>query len=100
MTYKLLWTIPFGAALTACSSAEETTGTTTAAAQIATSDVSLASTGTFNTGNNPINLVQSGKVSFVDDELVNVKVNPLRHPPPTIEKISLSTLRPMTKRSL
>ena len=77
MTYKLLWTIPFAAALMACSSAEETTGTTTAAAQIATSDVSLASTGTFNTGNNPINLVQSGKVSFVDDELVNVKVNPL-----------------------
>lgn len=60
-----------------CSSAEETAGTTTAAAQIATSDVSLASTGTFNTSNNPITLVQNGKVSFVNDEVVNVKVNPL-----------------------
>ena len=77
MTYKFLWTIPFGAALTACSSAEETTGTTTAAAQIATSDVSLASTGTFNTGNNPMTLAQNGKVSFVNDEVINVKVNPL-----------------------
>ena len=77
MTYKLLWTIPFAAALMACSSAEETTGTTTAAAQIATSDVSLASTGTFNTGNNPITLVQNGKVSLIKDEVINVKVNPL-----------------------
>ncbi len=77
MTYKLLWTIPFAAALMACSSAEETTGTTTAAAQIATSDVSLASTGTFNTGNNPITLVQNGKVSLIKNEVINVKVNPL-----------------------
>lgn len=77
MTYKLLWTIPFAVTLTACSSAEETAGTTTAAAQIATSDVSLASTGTFNTSNNPITLVRNGKVSFVNDEVVNVKVNPL-----------------------
>ena len=77
MTYKLLWTIPFAAALTACSTAEETTGTKTAAAQIATSGVSLASTGTFNTGNNPMTLAQNGKVSFVNDEVINVKVNPL-----------------------
>ena len=77
MTYKLLWTIPFAAALTACSTAEETTGTKTAAAQIATSGVSLASTGTFNTGNNPMTLEQNGKVSFVNDEVINVKVNPL-----------------------
>ena len=77
MTYKLLWTIPFAAALTACSTAEETPGTTTTAAQIATSGVSLASTGTFNTGNNPMTLAQNGKVSFVNDEVINVKVNPL-----------------------
>ena len=37
----------------------------------------MASTGTFNTSNNPITLVQNGKVSFVNDEVVNVKVNPL-----------------------
>ena len=72
MTYKLLWTIPFAAALTACSTAEETAGTKTAAAQIATSGVSLASTGTFNTGNNPMTLSQNGKVSFVNDEVINV----------------------------
>ena len=77
MTYKLLWTIPFAAALTACSTAEETTGTKTAAVQIATSGVSLASTGTFNTGNNPMTLAQNGKVSFVNDEVINLKVNPL-----------------------
>ena len=80
MTYKLLWMIPFAAALTACSTAEETPGTTTAAAQIATSGVSLAPTGTFNTGNNPMTLAQNGKVSFVNDEVINVKVNPLSAP--------------------
>ena len=47
MTYKILWAIPFAAALTACGGADDTTGTTTAAAQIATTGVSLASTGTF-----------------------------------------------------
>ena len=41
MTYKLLWTVPFAATLTACSTAEETSGTTTAAAQIATSGVAI-----------------------------------------------------------
>jgi hypothetical protein len=36
MTHKILWAIPFAAALTACDGADDTTGTTTAAAQIAT----------------------------------------------------------------
>ena len=77
MTYKILWAIPFAAALTACGGADDTTGTTTAAAQIATTGVSLASTGTFPTGNSPMTLVQDGKVSFVNNEVINVKVNPL-----------------------
>ena len=66
MTYKILWEIPFAAALTACGGTDDTTGTTTAAAQIATTGVSLASTGTFPTGNSPMTLVQDGKVSFVN----------------------------------
>ena len=77
MTYKILWAIPFAAALTACGGTDDTTGTTTAAAQIATTGVSLASTGTFHTGNSPMTLVQDGKVSFVSNEVINVKVNPL-----------------------
>ena len=78
MTYKFLWAIPLAAAITACSNPEDTTNaTTTAAAQIATSGVSLASTGTFPTGNSPMTLVQDGKVSFVQNEVINVKVNPL-----------------------
>ena len=77
MTYKILWAIPFAAALTASGGADDTTGTTTAAAQIATTGVSLASTGTFPTGNSPMTLVQDGKVSFVNNEVINVKVNPL-----------------------
>lgn len=77
MTYKILWAIPFAAALTACGGADDTTGTTTAAAQIATTGVSLASTGSFPTGNNSMTLVQDGKVSFVNNEVINVKVNPL-----------------------
>ena len=77
MTYKILWAIPFAAALTACGGTDDTTGTTTAAAQIATTGVSLASTGTFPTGNSPMTLVQDGKVSFVNNEVINVKVNPL-----------------------
>ena len=78
MTYQFLWAIPLAAAITACSNPEDTTNaTTTAAAQIATSGVSLASTGTFPTGNSPMTLVQAGKVSFVQNEVINVKVNPL-----------------------
>ena len=69
--------IPFAAAITDCSNPEETTGTTSAAAQIATSGVSLASTGTFRTHNSPMTVVQKGKVSFVNDEVINVKANPL-----------------------
>lgn len=65
------------AAITACSNPKETTGTTSAAAQIATSGVSTASTGTFRTHNGPMTLVQDGKVSFVNDEVINVKANPL-----------------------
>ena len=75
--FKILWAIPFAAALTACDGADDTTGTTTAAAQIATTGVSLASTGSFPTGNNSMTLVQDGKVSFVNNEVINVKVNPL-----------------------
>ena len=68
---------PFAAAITACSNPEETTDTTSAAAQIATSGVSLASTGTFRTHISPMTLVQNGKVSLVNDEVINVKANPL-----------------------
>ena len=100
MTYKLLWTIPFASALTACSTAEETPGTTTAAAQIATSGVSLASTGTFNTGNNPMTLAQNGKVSFVNDEVINVKVNPLSASAPTNLKDFTFDVEIYGKRSL
>ena len=77
MTKKIFLALPFAAAITACSNPEETTGTTSAAAQIATSGVSLASTGTFRTHNSPMTLVQNGKVSFVNDEVINVKANPL-----------------------
>ena len=45
--------------------------------QIATSGVWLASTGTFRTHNSPMTLVQKGKVYFVNDEVINVKANPL-----------------------
>ena len=60
----------------ACSSAEDTTVTTTAAAaQIATSGVNLASIATFQTGNSSMTLLQNGKVSFDKNEVINVKAN-------------------------
>ena len=77
MTKRIFLALPFAAAITACRNLEETTGTTSAAARIATSGVSLASTGTFRTHNSPMTLVQKGKVSFVNDEVTNVKANPL-----------------------
>ena len=77
MTKRIFLALPFAAAITACRNLEETTGTTSAAARIATSGVSPASTGTFRTHNSPMTLVQKGKVSFVNDEVTNVKANPL-----------------------
>ena len=73
MTKKIFLAIPFAAAIAACSNPEETTVTTSAA----TSGVSLASTGTFRTHNSPMTLVQNGKVYLVNDEVINVKANPL-----------------------
>jgi len=73
MTKKIFLAIPFAAAIAACSNPEETTVTTSAA----TSGVRLASTGTFRTHNSPMTLVQNGKVSLFNNEVTNVKANPL-----------------------
>ena len=77
MTKRIFLALPFAAAITACRNLEETTGTTSAAARIATSGVSPASTGTFRTHNSPMTLVQNGKVSLFNNEVTNVKANPL-----------------------